>query len=267
MLEQLTGIFVSFFANPSAWGIGLAIVFGAIWVAAYWPPLFKRPWLWAILVGGAILTSLATAYIQVPLQSLTNLVLELFWNEGTLSQLLLLLSVIPIALISGLVQEGSKLVPVVLYWWRKGKNIDPKLGLTIGAVAGVGYGIFEAQWILNDAFASGWSWGSVQTNGLLALAEFWDRFFAVAFHTASCALAGYGLAKGKGWQFYLIVSSLHFGIIYIALFRQASIITVYQVEGFIAAWAILVSTAALWLRWRTEPATQRDKKGMRKPRR
>lgn len=264
MLEQLTGLFISFFANPSAWGIGLAIVFGAIWIAAYWPPLFKRPWLWAILVGSAILTSVVTAFIQFPLQSLKGQLMEDFWGEEVLTRWLLL-SGIPIVLLGGLIQEGAKLVPVVLYWWRKGKNIDPKLGLMIGAVAGAGYGILEAQWMINDAFASGWSWASVQTQGLVALADFWERFFAVAFHTASCALAGYGLAKGKGWQFYLIVSSLHFGIIYIGLLLQIGLITLLQVESFIASWAILVSLAALWLRWRTEPSTQRGTKGVSRP--
>ena len=49
-LEQMVGFFLSFFANPSALGIGLAIAFGAIWLAPYRPPLFKRPWLWVVLV-------------------------------------------------------------------------------------------------------------------------------------------------------------------------------------------------------------------------
>lgn len=41
MLEQITTFFTSFFANPSVWGIGLAIYFGAIWLIPYYPPLFK----------------------------------------------------------------------------------------------------------------------------------------------------------------------------------------------------------------------------------
>jgi len=50
----------------------------------------------------------------------------------------------------------AKMVPVPVYWWRSGKNIDPKLGLVIGAVAGAGFGIFEGQWQHNVIFASGW---------------------------------------------------------------------------------------------------------------
>ena len=67
----------------------------------------------------------------------------------------LLLAGIPAILLSGLVQEGSKLVPVVVYWWRKGRNIDPKLGLAIGAVAGLGLGVFEAVWAHNHIFPRG----------------------------------------------------------------------------------------------------------------
>ena len=44
MVEQMVGFFVSWFANPSLVGIGLAFAFGAIWLVGYWPPLFKEPW-------------------------------------------------------------------------------------------------------------------------------------------------------------------------------------------------------------------------------
>ena len=47
MLDQLVQFFVSWFANPSLIGIGLALAFGTIWLVGYWPPLFRRPWLWA----------------------------------------------------------------------------------------------------------------------------------------------------------------------------------------------------------------------------
>ena len=153
-------------------------------------------------------------------------------------------------LLSGLVQEGSKLVPVVVYWWRKGRNIDPKLGLAIGAVAGAGLSIFEAQWAHNQIFAAGWTWEAVQTGGLVALAGFWERFFAVAFHIAASALAGYGLAKGWGWQFYLLAAFLHAFLNYSVAFLRTGLITGIQLEIFAAVWAILVTGVALWLRWR-----------------
>ena len=45
MIQQILGSFVSFFADPSVWGVGLAVVFGAVWLTTYRPPLFKKPWL------------------------------------------------------------------------------------------------------------------------------------------------------------------------------------------------------------------------------
>jgi len=172
-----------------------------------------------------------------------------FWSQEILLSWLLLAG-IPQILFSGLVQEGSKLVPIVIYWWRKGKSVDPKLGLAIGAVAGVGFGVFEAVWAHNTIFASGWSWEMVQTSGLIALAGFWERFFAVAFHTAASALAGYGLARGWGWQFYLLASFLHAFLNYSVIFLRTELITVVQLEIFAAVWALLVTGVALWLRWR-----------------
>ena len=252
MTQYMVSFFVSFFQNPSVWGIGLAVAFGAIWLAGYWPPLFKQPWLWAVLVSSAILTLAAAAFIQIPLQVLTGQALNHFWNQEVLLRWLLLAG-IPQILLSGLVQEGSKLVPVVVYWWRTGRYIDPKLGLAIGAVAGAGFGIFEAQWAHNTIFASGWTWEAVQTGGVMALAGFWERFFAVAAHTAFSALAGYGLAKGWGWQFYLIASFLHAFLNYGAALLRSGLFTVTHLEIYAAVLAVLVTAAALWLRWR-EPA-------------
>ena len=255
MIEQMIGFFVSGFIYPNLlWtslllGIGLAIVFGAVWLAGYWPPLFKKHWLWAVLVSSAILSWTAVAFIQIPLQLWTGQVLNHFWSQEILIRWLLLAG-IPAVLLSGLVQEGSKLVPVVIYWWRKGRNIDPKLGLAIGAVAGVGLGIFEAQWAHNTIFAAGWSWEAVQTGGVVALTGFWERFFAVAFHTAASALAGYGLAKGWGWQFYLLAAFLHGFLNYSVISLQAGLMTIVQLEIFAAVWAMLVTGGALWLRWR-----------------
>ena len=149
MLEWMVDFFVSWFIYPNIlWtqlliGIGLAIVFGIIWLTCYWPPLFKKHWLWAVLVSSAILSLTAVVFVQIPLQAWAGQALNHFWSQEILLSWLLLAG-IPQILLSGLVQEGSKLVPIVVYWWRKGRSIDPKLGLAIGAVAGAGFGTFEA---------------------------------------------------------------------------------------------------------------------------
>ena len=249
MTEYMVGFFVSFFQNPSILGIGLAVAFGAIWLACYWPPLLKQPWLWAVLVGSAILTLAAAAFIQIPLQAWTGQTLNHFWSQETLLRWLPLAG-IPQILLSGLVQEGAKLVPVVVYWWRRARYMDTKLGIGIGAVAGAGFGVFEAQWAHNTIFASGWTWEAVQTGGFWALSGFWERFFAVAAHTAFSALAGYGLAKDWGWQFYLIASALHGLLNYSVVLLQTGVFTLVQLEIYAAVLAVLSTTWALWLRWR-----------------
>ncbi len=255
MLEYMLDFIVSWFVYHNVvWtslllGIGLAVVFGAVWFAPYWAPILKKPWAWAVLAGSAILSLVAVTFIQIPMQFLAGQALNHFWSQEVLMNWLLLAG-IPAVLLSGLVQEGSKLVPVVVYWWRSGRNIAPKLGLAIGAVAGLGFGVFEAVWVHNTIFASGWTWEAVQTGGLMALTGFWERFFTVAFHTAVSALAGYGLAKGWGWQFYLLASFLHALINYSVVLLQSGIFTIAHVEIYAAVVAVLVTAGALWLRWK-----------------
>jgi RsiW-degrading membrane proteinase PrsW (M82 family) len=255
MLEQILAFFTSWFIYPGlSWyflliAIGLALVFGAIWLVGYWPPLFKKYWLWAVLVGSAVLSLVAVSFIQIPLQALTGQLLGSIWSQEVLVAWLLLAG-IPQILLSGLVQEGAKMVPMVVWWWRSEKSIDPRLGLVIGAVAGAGLGVFEAIWAHGRIFAAGWTWQALQTDGFIAIAGFWERFFAVAFHISVSALAGYGLARGKGWQFYLIAASLHSLLNYGVVLLQKGIFTIVQLETYAAVLAVVVAAVALRLRWR-----------------
>jgi RsiW-degrading membrane proteinase PrsW (M82 family) len=249
MIDQMLGYFKSFFENPGALGLGVAIAFGAVWLACYWPSLFRKRWLWAVLASSAFLTLAAVCFIQYPLQVWAGQALNHFWSQEVLVRWILL-AAIPQILLTGLVQEGSKLVPVVAYWWSSGKSLDPKLGLAIGAVAGAGFAILEAQGVL-----SGWTLDLVQTYGFTALLAFWERFCTVAAHIAFSALAGYGLAKGWGWQFYLITSFLHGLLNYSVVFRAAGLFTDIHSEIYIAVLAVLVTAWALWLRWRRGAST------------
>ena len=258
LIDSMVIFFKSFFQNPSASGtylaiaIGLAIAFGAVWLAGYRPPLFKKPWIWAVLAGSAFLTLAAISFIQIPFQYWVQQALSQLWSQESAMRWLLLAG-IPLMLLTGLVQEGAKMVPVVVYWQRGGRNIDPKLGLAIGAVAGAGFAIFEAQWAHNLIFASGWTWAAVQTGGFMALLGFWERFFTVAAHIAFSALAGYGLARGRGWQFYLIASALH-ALLNYGRFLLIALLPDFHEEIYIAAVAVAVTAWALWLRWRKRAA-------------
>ena len=245
-------------------GIGLGLVFGAIWLCGHWPPLFRKHWLWAVAVTSAFLALLAVVFVQIPLQHYVGVALNHFWDEAILFEWLFLAG-IPQILLSGLVQEGAKMVPMVFWWWRSSMNITPRLGLAIGAIAGAGFGIFEAVWVHCRLFAAGWTLEALEYDAFLGIAGFWERFFAVGFHIAASAIAGYGLAKGKGWQFYLIAAVLHGLLNYGVIPFQKGYLTVVQLEVCVAVVAVIVTAVVVWLRWRKgeedtiEPAETVDK--------
>ena len=254
MLQQMIGFFKSAFDLPGLTpglilvAIAIGVVFGAIWLTPYWPPMAKRRGLWLVGIVSAFLTWTAIAFIQIPLQGWAGQALGHFWGQFILLRWLLLAS-IPGILLSGLIQEGAKLVPVVFYWWRNYWSFTPTFGLIAGAVSGAGFGVFEAVWVHNTIFASGWTWGTVETSGFLALLGFVERFFSVAFHISLSALAGYGLAKRLGWQFYLIASLLHGAGNYSVILLQKGLLTSVRVEIYIAVLATMVTAVALWLCW------------------
>jgi hypothetical protein len=241
-------LFVSFYSNPSGWGIGIALALGVIWLGAFAMPVHKRHWLWAVLFGGAALFGPTVAFIQVPLQAGANQVLLHFWGQATLRQHLLLAG-IPALLFTGLVQEGSKLVPALIYM-KHSQPLSNRDALIFGAAAGAGFGIFEAAWLLNTVFASGFTWARVPLYGWQALIPFWERFSAIAFHTGATALAIYGWNKGKGWQFYLLLALLHIILDYSAILLAAQVLTIVQIEIYASILAAAILIPALWLRWR-----------------
>ena len=260
MTDYMLDLFTSFFQNPTAWGIGLAFAFGAVWFAVLAPPVRRLglpavaviAGLALVFVSSAILTLTSIAFIQVPLQTWASQALGHFWSQRTLLRWILLSSV-PQILLSGLVQEAAKLVPPLVYIkWRRPQ--DAKAALAIGAVAGVGFGVFEAAWALNLIFASGWTWGTVQLTGFEGLLGFWERFFAVALHTAAASISVYGLYKGRWWQFYLLAALLHAATNYSVALLAGGYLTSVQTEVYIAIIAVAAVGIALWLRWRREPA-------------
>jgi RsiW-degrading membrane proteinase PrsW (M82 family) len=239
--------------NNLAAGIGLGLIFGAVWYAAYFTPVLGKAYSWAVMSVSAFLTWAAVCFIQVPLQSLTTNVMNIFWSQDILMNWILL-AIIPQILYSGLVQEGAKLVPVIFMWRKIKPPANPKTGLILGAVAGLGFGIFEAVWIHNSLFASGWNIASsISTTGIIyGLLPFWERFFTVAFHAASSAIAGWGLFRGRGWQFYLISSVAHAVLNYSMVLYTAGYINQLYISVYVAIISIVITAMALWLRYRKD---------------
>jgi len=250
--ENIWQFFTSIYSNPTVEGIGIALIIGAIWLALFRMPLGKQPRLWIFLAAGALLFGPTIALLQFPLQSLSMQALFHFW-DAEIWQERLLLSEFPAMLITGFVQEGIKLVPVLIYRKRR-QPLPDREALLAGAVVGAGFGIFEAAWMLNQVFTTGFSLPAFRLQGWQASLSIIERLFIVGFHTSTTALAAYFLNKGKGSQAYLLVAFFHSVLNYGAILSAAGLLTMVQTEIYITVLCAIMIGAALWLRWHERPA-------------
>jgi len=257
VIQQMGAFFPYFFANPTILGWSCAVVFAAIWIACYRPPLFSKPWLWAVFAAGAVLAPVAIVIASIPVGYGLTLLCNYVWSQETIQNWAWLLN-IPSIFIFGLIWEGAKLLPVSIYWWREKMDIEPKFGLLIGAVAGAGLGLLETQWSLNYFIHDlNWNWQLIQTRGFPALTGFWEGFFVLGLNVASTALAGWGLAKGWGWKFYLLASFVYLVTNYNSVLVSYKLVSAVQAQFIIATWALIVVGVTLWLCERKEKASSR----------
>jgi len=248
MLKQAIDFTIYFFSNPSLLGISLAVLFGAVWLTVYRPPIFRNYWLWAVFAGGAIAAPIGIFLQEFLVKPELWKLARVIWSLETLNDWSLVAS-IPGLFLQGLVREGSKFVPVVVCWLCLKREINPRLGLAIGAIAGAGFGILEAQWTLNYIFHSGWVWEYVQKSGVfMAFAGFWETFFILGYNIAAGALAGWGLGRGWGWQFYLFAAVAYMILMCSPTLAEGHLIEDLQVEFVIAAWSLLLTGILLWMR-------------------
>jgi hypothetical protein len=260
---QMIEAFKSFFIIPeislglALVGLGIAIIFGAIWIAAYYPPIARETWLWIMLVAGFLFTAFLTAFLQIPLQYASTEICDIFLSHENMQTYVLAAS-IPAMIIASIVQVGAKLLPVVIFWLATKRTMEPKTALFFGVFAGAGIGIIEAFQVHSQLFSYGWSLSLIQNNGILVILPFVERFLSVGFHIGAIAIAAYGLAKGKWWQYSLVIVALYFILNYSTVLMGTQVLSVVLVEIIIFVVAILTSAAALWLRWgkikQTEPA-------------
>lgn len=152
-----------------------------------------KPWWWWAVVGGAVAFPL-TMQIQPPLQmayatQVVPMVKDILPVE---------LYSIPSVLISGLVQEALKVIPIILIgrvWHFRLRH-----AVAAGAGAGVGFGVTEAIMLVAIPLAT--------QNGFVTGAVI-ERLVAISFHVLASALAAGGLALRKGWRTYLLAAIAH----------------------------------------------------------
>jgi hypothetical protein len=250
--ENIWQFFIAIYSNPTVEGIGIALIMGAIWLAIFRMPLGKQPRLWIFLAVGALLFGPTIGLLQFPLQSLSMQALFHFWG-AEIWQERMLLSEIPAMLITGFVQEGMKLVPVLIYRKRR-QPLPDREALLAGAAVGAGFGIFEAAFLLNQIFSTGFSLPAFRLQSWQAYLTIIERLFLVGFHTSTTALAAYFLNKGKGSQAYLLVAIFHSVLKYGTILSAAGLLTLVQTEIYITMLCAFMIGAALWLRWHDRPA-------------
>jgi len=251
---------LSFFIGiPDARSAILAALFALPWLALLGRSWLRQPWLWAAVAIAAVLFPVTIAWVQVPIQQgLNALWLRLLGAEGT--QRYLLLVGLPSLGVASLVQEGIKLLVAISALRRPHRQL--RSGLALGAAAGAGYGGFEAFWVFNQVFATGWSWATVQLNGPIALLPFGERLFAVPFHIGATALTGYGYAAGCPGRFFWLAVALHTLVNYAVLVAQAGLLGIGGVEVWAAAVAAVTIGTALWLHRRSGKGDQPAPRGI-----
>jgi len=200
-----------------------------------------------VLLGGALAGLLVSAFILAPLNNLLSM--ERFIIEEQTGRLLL--SGALLVLIGGLAQEGAKLLPVWLLWKREkraGRALDEHEGLLLGAAAGIGFGLLEAQWVHNLLFATGWNWDVFPTEYASALITFWERLAMIGLHAGLSALAGWGLARGKGRLYFLAAALLHALAGFLSYLLAGGVISVLLMELALTVLVLVLTVVMISVR-------------------
>ena len=139
--------------------------------------------------------------------------------------------------LSGIVQEFLKWLPIYAYRLIAMGRATYRKIIAVGLAAGLGFGWWEAWWLFKSGF------------GIIPF-TFWayfERFFAIMFHSASAVLLAHGVATRRSGRFYALAAFLHGLGNYTILLTRQSLISTTQLEVLIAIYDGLILTAALWL--------------------
>ena len=251
MFSQIITQLIAYFRYVTLSGSGLSLLFALLWLLLYRPPLFKQPRLWLVMLGGALAGVLAVSAIQTPLSSLIN---QLWHKDAGVGRLLLvgLLSVVTI----GLVQEGAKLLPLLVLRRQQGGQLEEQQGFSAGAVAGFGYGFLETFYVMNFLFDTGWNWDVLANEYPALVLTSVERVCMLGLNMGLTALVGWGLAKGKGLRFYFVAVLIHAVVAFIS-FLMANL-SFPVVIGELALMVIIIVLTVVMLSMRGENLTKVD---------
>jgi RsiW-degrading membrane proteinase PrsW (M82 family) len=227
----------------------LAIVITLPWLWLMARGYLRRPAVWLTVAVAALLFAPSIALVQVPVQQ----ALSAFWVAAIgvpAIQSNLVLVGLPSVFVAGAVQETVKLLIAMLGLRVLGEVRGRLNGLALGAASGAGYGGFEAFWVFNTVFATGFSWATVQLAGPAALLGFYERLVSVPFHVGAASISTYGYATGRTWRFLLAAILLHTLTDWLVVLYQAKAVGVFELEALITIASAAAIGPALWLRYR-----------------
>jgi hypothetical protein len=223
------GFFSTQIARMPLYGFYLLVC--AIWLIFLGRDAYKAGWAYLLFaIGGALYPVIYLA--QIPLQE--------FYGRHVLMPALqsgssLMIMGLPPALLTGLVQESLKLLPLYLFWiWKKPKVL---VLISLGAFIGAGFGFVEA----------GHMTGAIFQNRLMASLSLGERVFTILFHIVMGTLMGYGLVRRQALKFWLAAVAFHTFGNYLVVFVQTKDVTIKNLEIILALYDILLLTGMVYI--------------------
>lgn len=210
----------------------LFLFFGIMWLVIFFRgalPERKTSYLSAISTGA--LAFMLALPIQTTMQTYAN---NLFaslgasiWSTGAV-----------VVLISGLVQEGLKMLAV---WLNRFIMREAIRWLPLGLVVGLGFGVWEAWRLVALPLGE---------NGIWFPLAIMERFSAIGLHIGLSFIVAYGLSKGRPWRYFLLAAIWHGAVNYLVVLYQGRLIGLWPTEigSFIMAFAALVFASWLFRR-------------------
>lgn len=206
---------------------------------------FNQKWAYLLFVAGAL------SYLLI---YITHDPIQRYYGQAFLESPAASLNLlgIPPALISGLIQQTLVLIPLFLLARMTKPGVV--LLVALGAFAGAGFGFYEACQT------------SLANDRLLKIVLAVNQMSAILFHTAAGAMLGYGLARRKIWQFFLITVGLnalgHYMVLVIGTARP-TFDTIKNLTTFKVFYSLALFAVMFMVQLRLRKQTAKSKKGRR----
>jgi hypothetical protein len=210
---------------------GLYFFVSLIWLLFLGRDSYRIKWSYLLFIAGGLVYPII--YItQAPLQK--SYALNVLGPALGAGESILIPAIIP-PLLTGLIQESLKLIPLFLVV-RMAKP-RPVAMVSMGAFVGAGFGCIEACHLIAPLFQN------QQITGYVLI----ERVFTILFHATAGALLGYGIARKQIWQFLLAAIGLHTLGNYMIIFVQMKTLTIKGLNILLGLYDIALLAGMIYL--------------------